>query len=342
MKSDDFQRSVRSSKNGRSEGDAPNIGKVGRMPGTGLPRTIRRKRRGEGGGSASGEIRKTDRGREFRRKVILMWSLLLSGLVLVILGVSVWLWIRPNMERREVARRPAALAKEDEFIRPAIPSLPEADAIALVKEALTVREPERISEYFRLGESSPEAIVAFLKSLDQVDGVVSKVYSIGSIDGNGMAVDCLIVAFKGTELPRNRVAMLTPDEAGKWKVDFDAFARTVTPSWDEFLEKGAKSARVRIYAAADSYYNGVFRDETQWVCYGLASPDTSRILLGYCRQDSPQAAAMASIFRKNPSMNRATLEIRRVEGGDSRQVEISQVVAEDWVVGSKPFEDRFK
>ena len=349
MKSDDFQRSVRSTKNDRSEGDAPNIGKVGRMPGTGLPKGLRRKKRkSESGGRNSGEVPKGNRVRDLRRKVVFTWSLVLSGVVLLILGGAVWLWIRPNM--KTTVDKPSLLptqADEGKFIRPTIPSLAEADAIALVKRALTVREPEKIVEYFRPGSSSSEQIVDFLKSLDEVDGPVSKVDALGSIDGNAMAVDGVVVTFKGSGskgsgATRNRVAMLTPDESGKWKVDYDAFARTVTPPWNEFLEKGAKSAQVRVYAAEDSYYNGVFRDETQWVCYGIASPDTEQILLAYCKKGSPQAAAMASIFKKDTKLNRATLEIRRVEGSGPRQVEISQVLAEDWVVGDRPFEDRFK
>lgn len=343
MKSDDFQRSVRSTRNERSEGDAPNIGKVGRMPGTGLPKgERRRRRRGEGGESRRGDGHRS-KAQEWRRKVVLMWSVLLSGLVLLILCASVWLWIRPKMEAKNEAKNLRASQLEGEkFIKPSTPSLPEAEAIALVKQALAVRDPESVPEYFRPCDSTPVQVVGFLKSLDEIDGPLSRVELLGSIDGNGMVVDGLVVTFEGKGSPRNRVAMLTPDETGKWKVDYDAFARTVTPSWDEFLEKGAKTAQVRIYAALDSYYNGVFMDEAQWVCYGIASPDTDVILLGYCRKGSPQAAAMSSIFKKNPKLNRATLEIRRVEGAGPRQVEISHVLAEDWVMGARPFEDHFK
>lgn len=342
MKSDDFQRSVRSSKNERSEGDAPNIGKVGRMPGTGLPKDVRRKRRrSDGAGGKSGEVRKGDRLRESKRWIILTWSLMLTGVVLLILGISVWLWILPNMRTKpKMAPRPDQL--EEKFIEPTIPSLPAADAIALVKRALAVREPEKVADYFRPGASSPAQIVDFLKSLDEMDGSVSRVEMLGSIDGNAMVVDGVVVTFKGKGSARNRVAMLTPDEEERWKVDYDAFARTAIPPWSEFLEKSAKSAQVRVYAAVDSYYNGVFGDEALWACYGIASPDTEQILLAYCKKDSPQAAAMAAIFKKNPSLNRATLEIRWVDGAGPRQVEISKVIAEDWVVGAEPFEDRFK
>lgn len=344
MKSDDFQRAVRSSRNERSEGDAPNIGKVGRMPGTGLPKGARRKKRkSESGIGKSGSGGKGNRVREGRRIVILTWSVLLSVVVLGVIGASVWLWLRPNMVARPVAIRPTGeIPDARKLLKSKIPSLPEAEIIALVKQALAVREPEKITEYFRPCSSSPGQIVDFLKSLESVDGVVTRINSIGSIDSNAMPMDGVVVTFKGADAPRNRVAMLTPDEAGKWKVDYDAFARTVTPPWSEFLKKDTKSAQVRVYAAVDSYYNGVFRDETQWICYGLASPDTEDIFLAYCKKGSPQAAAMAWIFKKDSKLNRATLEIHRVEGGASRQVEISKVLAEDWVVGATPFEDRFK
>lgn len=313
------------------------------MPGTGLPKGERRRRRRNDGGESSGEVRQGGKAQEWRRKVILIWSVLLSGVVLVILGISVWLWIIPNMQaKKNVTNGQSIQLEREKFIKPAIPSLPEEEAIALVKHALAVREPERVLEYFRPGTSSPGQIVDFLKSLDEIDGKLSRVELLGSIDGNAMTIDGLVATFKGKDKPRNRVAMLTPDDGGNWKVDYDAFARTATPSWNEFLEKGAKSAQVRIYAAADSYYNGVFMDETQWICYGIASPDTESILMAYCRRNSPQAAAMASIFKKGAKLNRATLEIRRVEGAESRQVEISRVMAEDWVLGATPFEDRFK
>ena len=36
------------------------------------------------------------------------------------------------------------------------------------------------------------------------------------------------------------------------------------------------------------------------------------------------------------------LEIRRIEGAESRQFEITRVLAEDWVMSAKPFDENFK
>ena len=99
---------------------------------------------------------------------------------------------------------------------------------------------------------------------------------------------------------------------------------------------------VRVILGEDSYFNGPFQDDRQWVCYGMGSPDTETVLLGYCRVGSPQARAMIWMSSKGAAVVRATLEIRRVEGASPRQFEIVRVLAEDWVMGKTPFEDGFK
>ncbi|MES2438285.1 MAG: hypothetical protein V4584_04440 [Verrucomicrobiota bacterium] len=337
MKSDDIKRSVRSLKHDRSAGDAPDIGRVARMPGTGLPKGERRKRRRSEGGKKS-------RIREGSRVVIATWSFLLAGTVLVVLGLIIWLWLIPNMRSRESETIGRFEPKEEVRTRVAskFPSPSEADALALVRRALAVREPEQIPGYFRIGSVAPQAVVDFLKGLDVVDGVIDRFDWLSSMDANGMQLDGVLVHFKGMGNPRNRVALLTPDEEGKWKIDFDAFARTVTPTWSELLEKKAPVAQVRIYAARDSYYNGLFSDEKVWTCFGIASPDADEILMAYCRKGSPQAAALEVIFSKERKLTRAILEIRRVEGAESRQFEISRVLADDWVMGPATFDESFK
>jgi hypothetical protein len=104
---------------------------------------------------------------------------------------------------------------------------------------------------------------------------------------------------------------------------------------------------VRVIVARDSYYNGPFRDDREWLCFGMASPDAEVILLGYCRKDSPQARAMERMFPKDDELNgdtrrkmviRATLELKRPPGAETRQFEITHVLAEDWVLSDVPFD----
>lgn len=341
MKSDEFTRSVRSAKNDRAPGDAPSMGRVTRMPGTGLPKGERRKRHRSEGGRGS-------RLREGRKNVIVTWSILLALGVSVVLGLTVWLWLIPQMNRKSEVSATPPVAELEKVVPVAskFPSPSEAEALGMVKAALAVREVGQVAAYFRLAETTattPQAVVEFLASLERTDGAFVESQWLSSIDANDMALDGVMVTFRGTEKPRKRLALLTPDAAGKWKLDFDAFARTVSPPWPEIIAgKASAVSVVRTYVAKDSYYNGLFSDESQWICCCLASPDTEQILLGYCKIGSPQAAALSQLFLRDQSMLRATLEIRRVEGAEPRQFEISRVLAEDWAVGPVPFDERFR
>lgn len=335
MKSDEITRSVRATKNDRHAGDAPNMGKVARMPGTGLPKgALRKRRRSEGG--------KSSRLRESRRTVIVIWSALLAAGVAGVLGLVVWLWLIPQMTRKEdkgMARTEVELEKEVRVVSK-FPSPTETEALELVKNALAVREAAKVNEYFRLGTATPQAVVEFLGNLEQVDGAYERSDWLSSIDANDMALDGVLVTYTQGDKSRKRLALLTPDAEGKWKLDFDALARTGSPAWpDVWASQAPAASSVRVYIAKDTYFNGPFSDEPQWDCYCLASPDTEQILRGYCKKNSPQAAALKQIFTREQPMLRATLEIRRVAGADSRQFEISRVLAEDWAMGPAPFDE---
>ncbi|MES2922430.1 MAG: hypothetical protein V4819_12835 [Verrucomicrobiota bacterium] len=338
MNFDAIRRSVRAKRHDRAAGDAPNMGRVARMPGTGLPKGSRRKRKKSESGRSGRLLR-------FRQQVITIWSLLLSGVALLVLGLTVWLWVVPQMSsRRETAGRLPGQAAGMARVAPKFPSPSEEDAMATVKRGLALRNPGKITEYFRPGGATAEEIVDFLGGLEAREGAIDHYEWLSSVDANGLSIDGVVVFFKGKEKdkPRNRLALLTPDEAGKWKIDFEAFARTVTPPWTELLDQHAEVAQVRVYAVRDNYYNGVFADDKQWTCYGLASPDTDQILLAYCKTGSLQAAAMEWIFSADKGMTRMTLEIRRVAGAEARQFEISKVVSVDWVTSAVPFDQGFK
>lgn len=334
MKSKDIKRSVHSYRGDRAAGDAPSMGRVARMRGTGLPKPGRRQKRSEGS--------RNKREPEDRKRQVQMWSVILFGLSVATMAIVIFLWLVPKMKSGgSRAEQVSSGPRQEVRVVSQFASPSEDEALALVKQALSIREPERVDEFFRAGAASPQEVVDFLTKMESVDGVIERYMWLSSMDANGLSIDGVLVNFKGVERPLPRLALLTPDAAGKWKVDFGALARVVKPSWNEILEKGAALAQVRVYVAKDSYYNGVFKDDKQWICHRMASPDTEEVLLGYCRVGSLQAAAINWMFSKEENVTRATLEIRRIEGAESRQFEILKVVAEDWVVGDVPFEKGF-
>jgi hypothetical protein len=269
----------------------------------------------------------------------MMWSAAIALVALLAIGGALWLWGLNRMGgSAAIAGGQAAVPVVEKRVVSRFASPTEEAAVNLVKQAILIRDPGKVSEYFRLGSASPEAVVGFLRGMETVTGYTW----LSSMDTNGLLLEGVAVKTKAEDRVGNRLAIMTPDEKGKWKVDFDAFARTVKPAWSEIMAMTTGQGLVRVMFTKDNYFNGPFREDAQWSCYRLGSSDLDATLLGYCRKGSPQAAAMARVLAhveksaKGGSLKRATLEIRRVEGAESRQFEITRVLAEDWVMSATP------
>lgn len=322
MKTPDIQRHI-VSRQGRAGGDALNLGRVARMRDADiLNGTPRPHRRGESGNPR-------------RKRAMLIWSGGLSVATLVVMGIAVSMWLRPHLSREAtVVTRIEDDADASVRVSSQFPSPSREQALHLVKRAISNRDALQVRTLFREGGAGPDEILKFLTAAERRDGAVERYEWLSSMDVNGLLMEGVLVVYPGKERPVERLAFLTPDAAGSWKMDFDAYARSVKPTWDELLGNGADQALVRVFAGQDVYYNGPFSDETKWVSYSLASPDLDELLRGYCKVGSNEAAAMERLFTGGQKLCRATLEIRRVKEGGARQFEIVRVVAEDWVVGS--------
>jgi len=337
----DIQRSVRSNQFSRSAGDAPNIGRVARVPGTGLPKGQRRQRKRDarrGRGHAE---------RVHRRNVIVVWSVALFSLTLLVLFFFVWSWLSGQMGR-SVAGAGGGLSEEHWRKISQFESPSDEVALALVKHAMTLRDPVEALAYFHPGSLAPRDLIRFLAGMEKNDGPITGYQWLSRMDANGLQIEGVLITTELDGRPRNRLALLTPDELGVWKIDFEAFARTTVPSWEEILSEEGGSGTVRVIVAKDNYYNGPFRDDSEWVCYGMASPDVETILLGYCRRGSDQARAMERLFPENEDQPakyprqkiiRATLRLERPPDAEMRQFEITRVLAEDWVLSETPFDN---
>ena len=280
-----------------------------------------------------------------RHRSLLLWSGLFAVAALaVIVGFSVF-WVRS--QRRAPETLDLTGGSQNVRIASRFASPGEDEALALVNEALANRDPAKVEATMRPGATEPAKIVEFMAGLETRDGGIQRVSWLSSMDVEGMLMEGVQVV-SGKTAPVANIAFLVPDDAGVWKMDFDAFARVSTPPWKEFLAGGADSARIRVFVAKDSYFNGPFLDERLWECYELAAPelkeclpDGQEMLRGYCRKDSPQAKAMERIFQDDARMHRATLEIRKTEGADSRQFEITRVLSEEWVLPEVPLDEKF-
>jgi hypothetical protein len=318
--------------------DGPRIGRVSRLRGSEGPRPVRwTRRRGEG-------HHRPDAG-FFENHPNLCWSIVFVVVTaLVIMGFALF-WLRSNRSAPVVLDTGRVFENVRVASRFASPS--EDEALALVKKALATRDPDRVGETMRAGVSTPAEVVEFMAALETSDGPIKRIAWLSSMDVDDMLMDGVLVTLGDAKI-MERIAFLVPDENGVWKVDFDAFARVSEPTWREFLQSGAETACVRVMVTGYSYYNGPFADESRWSSYALSSseakkwlPEGNEFLRGYCAKETPQAMAMERMFKGGAKMRRALLEISKTEGADSRQFEITRVLAEDWVLPPVPFDERF-
>ena len=335
MKPSKIQRGI-VSRHARTESEALGLGRVSRLRDLDLPRGAARL---HSDGGSSSEMQ-TQRGR-----MILTWSLIFIFTTVVVLGACVifWLCAHKNVKAAAVAQPEAAARIVSQFVSPS-----EDQALDLVKQALANRDPAKVETFFRLGGANPAEVVEFLAGSAARDGRIERCVWLSSMDVEGLLLEGVLVVYAGKATPGERLAFLTPDDTGVWKVDFDAFARSNRPSWKDFMEGRADHAQVRVFTAKDTYFNGAFQDESRWVCYVMGSPESKgalpgdpHLLLGYCKKGSRQAMAMERIFAGGELSNRVTLEICRKEGADERQFEITRVLAQDWVLPGKPFDEKF-
>ncbi len=336
MNRNKIQRGVQS-RNTRAVGEAPLLGRVGRMRNEEAP-GIRIRRR-----SSGGIAQRPKRG--VSRMSMILWSSMLFLVTCGVIGTSLFLWVR---SQRSVANT-AAVKSMLENVRVAskFASPSEDQALSIVRRALDVKTSSEVEPLFHPGDCRPEEIVEFVKRLHADGGKTQRYEWLSSMDVDGLLMEGVVVVTERKGVQSEWLAMLVPNDKGVWKVDFEALARTSRPALRDLIEGKVDRSQARLFVAADVYYNGPFHDETAWSCYAMFSPETrelltddSEIIRGYCKIGSPQDKAMEQIFAGGSQVRRVIIEIQRVEGAEKRQFQITRVLGEDWVMPPKPLDER--
>lgn len=327
MKPADIRRGIESPKRRSHDPGGPKLGKLVRLRHSEFPT-----------GRKRGRKRGKPENPEHKNRVRVVSTVIgLASLVVIGLAFSIWLAVRLDPDS-VTGEKGKSVQEENVRVASRFSSPSREEALELVRLAIANRDPGKITSLFRCGSASAETILNFLDGMTAKDGPIQRYEWLSRMDREGLQVEGVLVEAKGENGPLQRLALLTPDGAGKWRMDFDAFARTANPSWEELLGKGADRGVVRVFVGKAAYYNGPFHDESQWGCYGMVSPETEEVLLGYCRVESAVAATLKKLFSEGEKMKRATLEIRRVKDGEPRQFEIIRVLAQDWILGDAPDE----
>ncbi len=246
--------------------------------------------------------------------------------------------------KAEAGDRPGGAGR----VVPRFASPTEDEALALVRRGMAARDAESIGHCFRLGQAKPAEVISFLADLEREHGKPDRLDWLSSMDTEGMQLEGVVVNHERGGTPAGRIAFLIPDDRGVWRIDFEAFARMCRPALAELAKPEVQSAVLRVLIAKDSYFNGPFRDDSQWLCFAMASPDLGdkesgdrTVMRGYCKTESPQAKALLQLFADGGSTCRTTLEIRKVEGADDMQFEITRVLSREWVTGEQPLDAKY-
>lgn len=323
----------------RSSAEGPTLGHVNRMA-VGAPNAEpaegRRRRR-----ISDAERLQKERHQQWTHAVMVRWTLMFGLLALVVISLFAMFWLMPYLERRkqpppDTTRIIVSPVNEEGSEVPK-----EERTIDLAKKALGVESEEEVKELIESHPVSSGEVLEFFRKLPEEDGEVVKFDWLPRLDTDREDVSGVVVTFRKGGERRNRLALFAPDETGVWKMDFPAFARLSTPSWKDLMTGAANSAVVRVYVAEDQYYNGPFREQDGWRCYGIASPDVPDLLYGYCLVDGPQDKALNDLLVGRKAA-RATLGIERAKDADRRQFRIKRVLAQDWLVGDKAPDDTAK
>jgi len=322
----------------RTVGDPPNLGRVDRAA-----RDISKGSKRWSRSSHRGSQRRRERGGGKAAKRLT--ALIFSAAILTIFGTfALWSDNRQQQSVRsefeELSRQRVVERVESKFASPT-----EDQSRAIVMSALAAKDEAAVLANFRLHGTPPTEVLEFLRQEEALFGSAHVESWIGSIDCNNTLVESVLVHYTKNGVNEPRIALLSPDEQGVWRLDFESFAKKCEPTWETFVSGEATEGTVRIWFGQDNYFNGIYTDDSEWLCFLMASTDSDVLLYGYCRKNSPQGTAMASIMARararvnqNITMFRATLAISRSEGAEKRQFEIKKVLADDWLLTDKAFD----
>lgn len=276
-----------------------------------------------------------------------LWTVVISFVVLTLMVVFLVAHFR---KKSEAAAEAAAFDETAKGLSPsfseqktvALQDIGEVEALALVRAAFADSGPQALARHFILGKDmDPDHAMAALSEVAQNEGEITSFRWMGQNYSNGRIIGEVGTLMDAGGTRKNRLAQLVTSPDGKWRIDLDSYLRRSIPDWETILSGKSETSLVRVFIGTDSYYNGIYSDETKWRAYALVSPDVETILYGYVKRASPQDKALRRILDAEGESHRATIEIRWDNKAAPRQFEITGVPAENWVLGGARFDASF-
>lgn len=202
--------------------------------------------------------------------------------------------------------------------------LKEADPTKRLKWVLNAEEVgSRLAEY-------PEEARAGVGDIQKM---------LGHQGDGAVPVTAVVVVFPTGNL-RLLEVIGTPDGP---RVDWDAYARYNTASWEDLLSGKSETAVVRVFCAPSSERPEPFGDQGKWTSFRLSSPELPQTTLGFAEVGSVRDKLMKQVILGTPDYRqRFVLEIVRHEGKEEPLFEITRCMAVGWILGEEEVEETWE
>lgn len=263
------------------------------------------------------------------------WTVLVS--VLVLIGLVV-VFGSIGKSRKEGADNDAqseiflAPKEDDDGMREELDTA-ETVARAFLKET----DPTKRLEWVRNAEEVKARLAEYPEEARAGLGEIQKV--LGHQGDGANKITAFVVAF-----PSGSVRLLevtaTPDGP---RVDWDAYARYGTASWEDIWADKAETAVVRVFCEPSSERPEPFADQGRWTGFRLSSPELPHAALGFAEVGSVREGNMKHLILGSPNYRqRFVLEIVRHQGKDEPLFEIRRCMAVGWMLGERPVEETWE
>lgn len=250
------------------------------------------------------------------------------ALVLLLLMVGGCLTVLLRFgDKRSVAEPPPTT--DEDLIKAGVET---AESVA--RAFLVETDPAKRLLWVRNADQVKSNLSAYPDEARQTVGVIESM--LGHQESNERSITAFVVAFPTGNL---RLLEVVGTDDGP-RVDWDAYARYGTATWQDLWAGKAQRALVRVFCEPATERPEPFADRQKWTCFRLSSPDLPQPALGFAEVGSMREKMMKRVVLGSPRYRqRFTLEIVRHEGAQEPLFEIARCVAVGWVADEVAVEE---
>lgn len=272
-------------------------------------------------------------------------------------GLSKWWWLACVLLIFGALILVARVSLSEMELAEEIVDRPLHDSLGLGEGDVFSKPPQEVADAF-IAASDENERLKWVRNPEAVAGRISD-YPVQALNTPVVKLKRLGLATNGNDIFARFAARFADGSSrlvcvlstpGGPRVDWDCYARYGTASWPQIFNYEVSSAEVRVFAKSDHYYNDYFRDDTQWACFKLSSPelDDGRLVYGYVRRGTRTCKILKQALpvgkrRSQRVMLRVSSPVREKASGEKvHQFRIDRVINIGWIRGERDLEDSWQ